>query len=428
MPRAPKESDLSSPTARRRLKPKSNRTPYWRALGEGRFLGFRPSPVGPGTWVARLYLDGKYLEGALATADDRTAANGSDILDHRAAVDAALAWCHAAAAPATPRCKYTIADAVRDYLDWYRSHRKAYRDAERRLSELLPLFGNDTFESLTTERLRRWHQGLATAPARLRPGRDRQKVREISDDPESIRRRRASANRNLAALRAILNFAVTEDRVPASAANIWKPVRPFREVDRPRIRHFDREEVRWLLNGCESDFRRLVSGALLTGARYGELIHLRVEDFRQQETAGYIIVEGKTGRRTIYLNEEGIAFFRSLTAGRDPDARMFVRADGLPWQRSHQGRRMADAARSAKIPHPASFHILRHTYASTYLMAGGSLEGLARQLGHSDTRMTMRSYAHLAEGWRAQEAQVHAPRFGLAPDEVNVVRMRAQTS
>jgi integrase len=53
-------------------------------------------------------------------------------------------------------------------------------------------------------------------------------------------------------------------------------------------------------------------------------------------------------------------------------------------------------------------------------MAGGSLLALATQLGHSDTRMTTRHYAHLAEHWRAEEAKRFSPSFGspLAPGGV----------
>ena len=42
-------------------------------------------------------------------------------------------------------------------------------------------------------------------------------------------------------------------------------------------------------------------------------------------------------------------------------------------------------------------HILRHTFASHYLMAGGDILGLQRILGHSSITMTMR-YAHLSPG------------------------------
>lgn len=57
-----------------------------------------------------------------------------------------------------------------------------------------------------------------------------------------------------------------------------------------------------------------------------------------------------------------------------------------------------------------------------YLMAGGSLEGLARQLGHEDTRMTIRNYAHLAESWRSAEAKRAAPSFGVLPENVTALR------
>jgi len=416
MPRAPRDTDLSSPTARRRLKPRADRHPFWKALGSGRFLGYRPATTGPGTWTARAYVGGKYLEGTIVDADDTATADGENILTYRQAVDAALDWCEASAAPRQDREPYTVARAAADYLDWYRGHRKAVRDAELRVkTHILPELGDTEVSALSLTQLRRWHQGLAAQAAKLRPGPERQLTRE-TDGPDAERRRKASANRIFTTLRALLNFAVKEGRVPATAADAWKPLRPFRSVDKPRVRHFDSSEVKRLLNGCEPDFRRLVLGALLTGARYGELRELRVKDFLSEPCC--IEVDGKSGRRTIFLNSEGGDFFTELTAGRDSLAWIFVRADGEPWQTNHQARRMRDIATAAAIPPPNSFHILRHTYASLYLMAGGTLVGLARQLGHEDTRMTLRNYAHLAERWRAQEAQAHAPSFGLAPSKI----------
>lgn len=41
------------------------------------------------------------------------------------------------------------------------------------------------------------------------------------------------------------------------------------------------------------------------------------------------------------------------------------------------------------------FHDLRHTFASKYMMRGGSIYALQQILGHRDITMTMR-YAHLA--------------------------------
>jgi site-specific recombinase XerD len=40
-------------------------------------------------------------------------------------------------------------------------------------------------------------------------------------------------------------------------------------------------------------------------------------------------------------------------------------------------------------------HILRHTFASHYMMGGGDILGLQRILGHASITMTMR-YAHMS--------------------------------
>jgi integrase len=75
---------------------------------------------------------------------------------------------------------------------------------------------------------------------------------------------------------------------------------------------------------------------------------------------------------------------------------------------------MKDACEAAAIE-PLGFHQLRHTYASLYLMSGGSLVALAKQLGHTTTRMVEKHYGHLADSWRAEEARKHAPSLGMEP-------------
>jgi hypothetical protein len=43
---------INTAAKRRRLEP--NREPYWWKIGKGRFIGFRKTPTGGGSWVARL--------------------------------------------------------------------------------------------------------------------------------------------------------------------------------------------------------------------------------------------------------------------------------------------------------------------------------------------------------------------------------------
>lgn len=48
-----------------------------------------------------------------------------------------------------------------------------------------------------------------------------------------------------------------------------------------------------------------------------------------------------------------------------------------------------------ELPHRQSSHVLRHTFASHFMMSGGNILVLQRILGHTDIKMTMR-YSHFA--------------------------------
>ena len=170
------------------------------------------------------------------------------------------------------------------------------------------------------------------------------------------------------------------------------------------------------MNACAPDFRRLVQGALETGARYGELARLQVHDFNP-DTGTVAIRVSKTGKaRHIVLTDEGRAFFRQVCAGRTGNDTMFVKANGSAWLKSHQIRPLADAVQRAKISPAISIHGLRHTWASLAVMAGVPLLVVAKNLGHSDTRMVERHYGHLAASYIADAIRAGAPRFGFKPD------------
>lgn len=72
-----------------------------------------------------------------------------------------------------------------------------------------------------------------------------------------------------------------------------------------------------------------------------------------------------------------------------------------------------------KIYPAASFHTLRHTYASLMAMDSVPLMVVARNLGHADTRMVEKHYGHLATSY-VREAIRAAKPLGIG-DVVNVV-------
>src|SRR5262249_31806227 len=127
------------------------------------------------------------------------------------------------------------------------------------------------------------------------------------------------------------------------------------------------------------------------------------------------IRQSKSGRpRHVYLTEEGAEFFEEPTAGRAREALVFTHADGSPWGPSHQHRPMRSAFPHAEIQPPISFHILRHSYGSFLTKAGVPLQVVGSALGHADTRMTEKHYAHLAPSHVAQMIRDNLPEIGGA--------------
>jgi integrase len=185
----------------------------------------------------------------------------------------------------------------------------------------------------------------------------------------------------------------------ASSADAWQATKPFREVDAPKVRYLSDAETVRLVNAALGEFRALVTGALMTGARYGELAALKVSDFASDSGSIYI-ARAKGGKpRHIHLSEEGLEFFRQATAGKVAQDLLLPRFDNAAWHHALQFRPNREACSRAKISPAISFHVLRHTYASRLAMRGVPMAVIAAQLGHSDTRMTERHYAHLAPSY-----------------------------
>ena len=157
----------------------------------------------------------------------------------------------------------------------------------------------------------------------------------------------------------------------------------------------------------------LVQAALLTGCRYGELTALRVTDFNPD--AGTLAIRAsKSGKpRHVVLTSEGQRFFAAATAGKPGDALILSRSNGEPWGRSHQRRPLKEACAVAKISPAVSFHIPHHTHGSTLAMKGVPLPVIAKQLGHADTRMTEKHYAHLAPSYVADTIRASFPDLGI---------------
>ena len=114
----------------------------------------------------------------------------------------------------------------------------------------------------------------------------------------------------------------------------------------------------------------MVQAALLTGMRYGELATLRGSDFNRDAATLQVRVSKSGKSRHVHLTDEGRAFFEAAATGKAGDALLLTRPDGKSWGKSHQFRPIAEACERGCISPAASYHALRHTYASRLAMKG----------------------------------------------------------
>lgn len=421
--------DVALGTRSARLKLAPRKKPYYRLIDQGRHLGYYRGPRG-GTWLARLNNGGRYVEAKLGVADDCSDPNGIDVLSFADAQAKAREWFDAQARGDSDvqSRPYTVSQACDDYLeDYLRRSGKDEANTRGRLNRIKAALGTIEINRLRSEQMKKWRSELASDDPLTRSKElddEGQRRRRLIDrsDPDVQRRRKASANRMLTVLKAVLNHAFhqppTGVQITSKAA--WEAVRPYKEADAPKIRYLTDAEALRLRNACAPDFRDLVDAALLTGCRYGELCNLSVRDFDPRAQMLHV-QRSKSGRaRSVALSDEGVALFRRLSMGHSGEQPLLSREDGSRWRSSHQLRRMEEASRAAKIIPPASFHILRHTYASRLAMNATPMPVIAAQLGHSDTRMTERHYAHLGPSYVAESFRKFFQPLGIVQPKDDV--------
>ena len=415
MARKVKHVSIESRTARDKLQPRAK--PYFVALVGKLHLGYRRRGKGKGAqgnWLTRRYLGmdaggvGRYREENIGLADDHLDADGVEIFNYDQAYTIAMER-RDDANEQSPGGPLTVKAALDLYFEYLKHQGKQVDHARARAEfHIVPTLGAALVGELDAKQLRSWLFDVSKSPVK------RWRKNPVPPDDETIRRRRSSANRVLSILKAALNHAFNEGLVNSN--NEWRKVKPFENVDAARSRILTVAEAQRLINASEPSFRKLVQAALSTGARYGELTRLKVVDFNA-DSGTLAIWQSKSGKsRDVYLTDEGIAFFRQLTAGRSGGELMLRRADGGVWGVGHQTRPIADAVKQAKISPTITFHGLRHSYASLSIMAHTPLLVVAENLGHTDTRMVEKHYGHLTKSFRKTEIQKGAPTFGFVED------------
>ena len=155
---------------------------------------------------------------------------------------------------------------------------------------------------------------------------------------------------------------------------------------RDRVLGYDEEER--LLDVCPKWLAEIVTFALHTGARMGEILELTwsgVDLFRKV----VVIHQGKTGQtKTIPLTPTALELLKGKNKVRHIHSNLlFPSESGTRVTDSNVGRAFAKARKRAGVEN-IKFH--RHTFASRLAMAGKDLYVIQKLLGHRDPRMVQR--------------------------------------
>jgi integrase len=378
-----------------RLKLPVAKKPIFTRIGPGISIGYRRNQA-VGTWVLRV-ADGRggARTAAIGFADDHDDADGEKFLDYWQAQDRAKAAARQGNAD-QGRQPLTIRAVAETYLQWLTAKNpRTAADTRGRLEKhFLPKFGDRLVSGLTKSGLDGWLASMVTQ----------------SDNPERVRKSKDSANRVLSMVKAFLNHAVRDPANGLTDDSAWRLVRPFHGASKPRDVRYTGEQVQRLVAGASDEgVARLVTGAFLTGARFGELAELRVRQF-DSHSRTLRIIAGKTGARTVVLQRAAADFLSRISEGRDPDDFLFSRPDGRRWKKSDQTRPIKDALRAAGLSTEGSLYALRHTYISQAIEGGVPLNIIAENCGTS-VRMIEKTYAKILAEKRREFIEIGAPRL-----------------
>lgn len=215
---------------------------------------------------------------------------------------------------------------------------------------------------------------------------------------------RKSINNHLTVLRRALAIAVEWNVIEVVPVIRWLEVPP------PEFDFLTFDEAHSLIAAADDEWRAMITVAVRTGLRLGELLALRWSDVDLQ--AGRLVVRRAVSRglvgtpkngksREVPLSEQAaLALRQHPRHGElvfcDQALMMFTRgATKWPLRRalSRAGLRQM------------GWHTLRHSFASQLVMRGAPLKGVQELLGHSTIEMTMR-YSHLSPDARREAVRL----------------------
>ena len=262
------------------------------------------------------------------------------------------------------------------YIQWMTGrHRSAYNKACV-INQMRESFGNKRLREFTYQLVEQFQTDL------MAKQQEKKSFQHLKP---------ATVNKGIGILKAMLKKAVDWSLLDESIHKTISKVKHLPENNK-RLRYLTTEEAASLVSQCDQHLKPVVTFALNTGCRLGEILSLKWDQVDLKH--GFILLDiTKTdSRREIPINATLKGVLQGLTRRLDVPYVFFEPTTGKPFQRLK--RSFPTALKRAGI-RDFKFHDLRHTFASHLVMSGIDITTVSRLLGHKSLTMTLR-YAHLA--------------------------------
>jgi integrase len=223
-------------------------------------------------------------------------------------------------------------------------------------------------------------------------------------------RKDGTVNREMSSLSHLFTKAVEWEMVEQNPFEKGKSL--LLKEDNERLRYLEEGELQALLAECPIHLRRIVICAVNTGMDRGEILPLKWEQI--QKGFVHLGVYKTRPPRKIPINNDLEQLFKQIRKEQGPGGKyVFTYAaseDKLKSRRPVRKRKglapVPERVRNIKTSFSSAlrragiedfrFKDLRHTFASHFVMRGGTMKELQELMGHKTMNMTMR-YAHLSQ-------------------------------
>ncbi len=220
----------------------------------------------------------------------------------------------------------------------------------------------------------------------------------------------STVNRDLACLKHMFTKAIIWKK---SENNPVKQVELFKEDNR-RLRYLEKEEIPKLIESCTERLKPIVTLAIFTGMRRGEIYKLKWHDIDFRNGIIHLYDTKNHTKREVFINDTIKSVF--IKVKKHPEGPyVFCHKNGKPYYNLRKS--FLHALKKSGILTKSDskskfvFHDLRHTFASQLAMAGVDLNTIRELMGHKSIEMTKR-YAHLSQDHKSRAINILTQRIG----------------